>query len=81
MLFGLAAVTGIVDAVCYLVIEVAGYLAVVESLHRRAVADETAKYMEFPRHPPAMPIPNADRATANADDRKGRSATLKAPHQ
>jgi transcriptional regulator GlxA family with amidase domain len=49
-------------------------LSVVESLHGKAVADETAKYMEFPRHPlAAMPIPNADRAIiANADDRKGR---------
>jgi hypothetical protein len=27
-------------------------LSVVELLHRKAVADETAKYMEFPRHTP-----------------------------
>jgi hypothetical protein len=46
-------------------------LAVVESLHETALADETVKYMEFPRHLPAMLISNADRATANADDSKG----------
>ena len=45
-------------------------LSVVESLHGKAVADETAKYMEFPRHSLQMtPIANADRAIiAKADD-------------